>query len=196
MGTIHLAEVRCEGKPELRVPPHELARHDADDGVELVVETNRLTDDVRVSAKPVHPESIIHHHNPCCAGPVLFRQKPAAEKRLHTQHGKRVRGHLSTDDALGVSVLDKVRVSAYSGDDVIEDVCAFSQILELGHGEKGAALFAELREFTARRDDPVGSFVWPWINQRAFYNTKYGRACANPERERYHGYCCKRRTLD
>ncbi len=64
----------------LQVTPNrklEVTGHHADDRVGVAVERQRATDDPRVTAEPILPETVGQHHDPLAAQLVFLRQERA-----------------------------------------------------------------------------------------------------------------------
>ena len=75
-------------------------RHDADDRVRLVVETNRLADDVRSSAETSFPETVAQNGDPRRARALVARLEAAADRRRDAEHVEEIRVDHRAADAL------------------------------------------------------------------------------------------------
>src|ERR1041385_1904118 len=68
---------------------HQLERgHDADDGVSLIVELDRLIDDVWIGTETLCPELVTEHDDFPAAVLILIRRKRATEQWRHTDHAE------------------------------------------------------------------------------------------------------------
>ena len=91
-----LAElVRTEGerRPKLRVAFRKKrpGRHHTNDRVRFGVQSDALTDDVRVAAKTPMPEIVTQEHNVMVSVNFLLRQEVAAQNRFDTEQREDIR---------------------------------------------------------------------------------------------------------
>src|SRR5205814_9338475 len=80
-------------------------RHDADDRVRFVVQTNRLPDDSSISAVPARPQAVAEQRDMRRSGTIFILGEGASEERLHLKDGEELRrDRLAVDaDWLAVS---------------------------------------------------------------------------------------------
>src|SRR5262245_36366526 len=62
--------------------------HNADDGIEAVVEFNAATDDILVCAELLLPQRMTEDNGKRAARFLLFRRKASTEQRIGFQYGK------------------------------------------------------------------------------------------------------------
>src|SRR6476646_7223262 len=57
----------------------------ANDGVRLVIERERLAENIFCAREAALPESVTDHCHACCAWAIFLRQEDASASRLHAQ---------------------------------------------------------------------------------------------------------------
>ena len=98
----------------------EVARHDADHFVGLVVERHRPPDDVGGTAEAALPQSVADDHD-THAVVVLVLGKDTPEHRLYTQHAPEGPGDLARGNLLGFPVARERRVARLTRREIRED---------------------------------------------------------------------------
>src|SRR5579859_1616478 len=81
----------------------EAGGRDADNGIELSVESNRSTESFRPSSEVALPETVTEDYHGRCAGPVLFRQESAPLREIDAQHREQVGRNFLYVDILRVA---------------------------------------------------------------------------------------------
>src|SRR5687767_8418421 len=77
--------------------------HDADDGVGLAVESQRLVHNARLPAETTLPKIMAQNCDRRAARFVFFVRIEPADGGVYAQRGKEIRGSLDSEDALGFS---------------------------------------------------------------------------------------------
>src|ERR1700691_2244146 len=105
------------------------ARQDPDYGIRSCIQRDVLSGYIGARAKRASPQRMADEAHGLAAGPVLFRQKRAAQRRAHAQHSEEVPRNARRGKLLGIAPAGQVEVLVSEG-------------REAG---KRAALFAEER---------------------------------------------------
>src|SRR5262249_44336662 len=124
-----------EWSPEVLGVSHDIAeetwRCDSDDGENMVVERELLTDNVRIFAQLLFPETIADHNHGVRALGAILREH-AAKQRIHTEHRKIVTADQNAcgfAGDLGVTVAHTDPVSLSRGEHSRKDLAgAGSQV--------------------------------------------------------------------
>ena len=125
---------------------------DAENRVEIVVETHRLADDVRVGAEKATPEPIADDGDLGDARAVIARREDTAALSLHPEHREVVGVDKEPFDALGAIAPGEVGVDGIEPGDRLEDAGAITPVEELGDREADVGRFTA-GEITADADE-------------------------------------------
>ena len=101
----------------------EVARHHADDVPDLVLERNRLADDLRVASKLPLPEPVAQDGDPVAAVRFLGGRERPAEHRDHAKDAEEVRRHAERAHGLAMALgVPQAERSAGHGGQAVEQL--------------------------------------------------------------------------
>ena len=114
-----------------RVREVKSAREDADDGVRLVVEMNRLADDGGIGRKPIGPERVAEQHDVSAARTLFLGGEHSPEERLDLQEPEQRRGDVLAFDANRLAVSGETPVAAANRGEIDERRVAVAPVAEV-----------------------------------------------------------------
>ena len=128
--------IELEGQPDVGFGVgEEVLSQDADDGVGLVAQGERLADDVGIAAEFALPQAVAQHHDFAAVGRVFLRGEGAAQHDRRAEEAEVALGDVDAVDLLG-TVAGEVEAGAGEvvGGYFLEDAGLLLPDVELGDG--------------------------------------------------------------
>ncbi len=165
----------------------EAAGHDADDGVEDMVELKRATDDMGIAVEVALPEFVVQHDHVLAASLRIGRLDAAAKQSVHTKECVGVLGEIGADEVLGNRAAGDFHVGSRKAKQVF-NTAGLAQGFELRfHRRKPGWQIGMLFVDEDGIHDAVGIGVGEGVQKHGVDEREHRRRGADAECEREHG---------
>ena len=159
--------------------------HHADNRERLGVERYRLTDNIRLPAKPALPKSVAEHGRRSFVGSIVVRRERATKDRIDSQHSEELRSGKLHGQFFGFACSREIDALIRECSHALETraLIAPTAIVRA----RGRVLVTPVRGHFPQHHDAIGVAVGQWTQQQLVHDREDSRVRTDAQRKRNHG---------